>query len=137
MANEIRRADYFYTIVPDRPGEAACILEGLRNAGISLQAICGFPHARKGQLDFVPADSAAFVQAAKKLKIKLSKRKTVFMITGDDQVGAVAEFMELISAAKINVVAMQGIASGGGRYGAILWVKPKDAKKAAKALGIA
>jgi hypothetical protein len=137
MASEIRRADYFYTMVPDKPGEAACILAGLRDASISLLAFCGFPQGRKGQLDFVVADSAAFVKAARKMKIKLSKKKTAFLVSGDDQVGAAAEFMEKLAAAKINVVSMQGISAGIGRFGAILWVKPADIKKAAKALGIA
>jgi hypothetical protein len=137
MANKIRRADYFYTIVPDKPGEASCILAGLRDAGISLLAFCGFPQGRKGQLDFVVADSAAFVKAARKMKIKLSKKKTAFLVCGDDQAGAAADFMGKLAAAKINVVSMQGIAAGAGRFGAILWVKPADTKKAAKALGLA
>jgi hypothetical protein len=137
MANEIRRADYFYTMVPDKPGEAACILAGLRDAGIGLLAFCGFPQGRKGQLDFVVADSVSFVKAARKMKIKLSKKKTAFLIAGDDQIGAAAEFMEKLAAVKINVVSMQGITAGAGRFGAILWVKPADIKKAAKALGIA
>jgi hypothetical protein len=137
MANKIWRADYFYTMVPDKPGEAACMLAGLRDAGIGLLAFCGFPQGRKGQLDFVVADSAAFVKAARKMKIKLSKKKTAFLVSGDDQIGAAAEFMEKLAAAKINVVSMQGITAGAGRFGAILWVKSADMKKAAKALGIA
>jgi len=137
MANKIQQANYFYTVVPDKPGEAACILAGLRDAGINLLAFCGFPQGRKGQLDFVVGDSAAFVRAARKMKIKLSKKKTAFLISGNDQVGAAAEFMEKLAAAKINVVSMQGIGAGAGRFGAILWVKPADIKKAAKVFGIA
>ncbi len=137
MTNEVRRVDYYYTMVPDKPGEAACVLAGLRDAGVNLVAFCGFPEARKGQLDFVPSDPAAFVRAAKKLGLALSRKKAGFLVQGDDQPGAVAEFMEKLGAAKINVVSVQAISSGSGRFGAILWVKAGDVRKAAKALGAA
>ncbi|UCG12895.1 MAG: hypothetical protein JSU72_20915 [Deltaproteobacteria bacterium] len=35
---------------------------------------------------------------------------------------------------KINVTAADAVAAGKGRYGMILWVKPKDYAKAARAL---
>ncbi len=135
MINKIRRVDYFYTLVPDRPGEAARILSGLRDARINLIAFCGFPERRKGQLDFIPSNSATFVKAAKKIGLKLSSKKTGFLVQGDDKPGAVASFMEKLGAAKINVVSMQAVSSGTGRFGAMLWVKASDVKRAAKALG--
>jgi hypothetical protein len=137
MASEIRKVDYFYSMVPDKPGEAARVLAGLRDAGLNLTAFCGFPEGRKGQLDFIPSDPAAFVKEAKKQGITISRKKTGFLIQGDDYTGAAAEFMERLAAAKINVVSMQAISSGTGRFGAMLWVKPVDVRKAAKALGVA
>jgi hypothetical protein len=136
MANEICMVDYFYTLIADKPGRAACILGGLRDAGVNLLAFSGFPEGRKGQLDFIPSDAVAFVKAAKKMKLEVSKKKTGFLIQGEDQPGAVAELLEKLAAAKINVVSMQGICAGAGRYGGLLWVKAGDVKKAAKALGL-
>ena len=40
-----------------------------------------------------------------------------------------------LAAAKVNVVAMDAVAAGSGRWGAILWVAPRDVKKAAGVLG--
>jgi len=40
-----------------------------------------------------------------------------------------------LAAAKVNVVAMDAVAAGSGRWGAILWVAPRDLKKAAGVLG--
>jgi hypothetical protein len=137
MANEIRLVDYYYTMVPDKSGEAARVLAGLRDAGVNLIAFCGFPEKRKGQLDFIPSEAAAFLAAAKMMKLSLSRKKRGFLVQGDDQPGAVAEFMEKLGAAKINVVSMQAISAGAGRYGGILWVKAADVRKAAKALGLA
>jgi hypothetical protein len=135
MADEICRVDYFYVMVPDKPGEAACILRGLHDAGINLFAFSGFPKGRKGQLDFIPSDTAAFLKAAKKMKLALSKKKTGFLLQGDDRPGTMAAILEKLSAAKINTVSAQAICAGAGRYAGLLWVKPKDVKKAAKVLG--
>jgi hypothetical protein len=134
MADEIQRVQYFYTQVPDKPGEGAKVLGALKEAGINLLAFVAFPNGRRAHLDFVPVDQAAFKEAAKKAKIKLVGPKTGFLIQGEDRPGAVAEIVSRLSDAKINLTALQGIAAGAGRYGAILWVKPRDVNKAAKVL---
>jgi len=50
-------------------------------------------------------------------------------------VGAVNRHLQKLAAAKINVTAADGVAAGQGRYGMILWVKPRDYARAARALG--
>jgi prephenate dehydratase len=136
MADTIRRINYYYTTAPDKPGEGTRVLEALRRAGINLLAFHAFPSARKSQLDFIPADAVAFGAAAKQAKIKLSKPKTAFLIDGDDRVGALASVLAKLGAAKINVTAVTGVCGGMGRFGAILWVKPRDVSKASAALGL-
>jgi hypothetical protein len=134
MAEQIQRVPYFYTEVPDKPGEGAKVLGVLKQAGINLLVYVAFPKGRRAQLDFVPVDQAAFKEAAKRAKIKLVGPKTGFLIQGDDRAGAIADIVSKLSGAKINITALQGIAAGAGRYGAILWVKPRDVNKAAKVL---
>lgn len=131
----IRRVEYFYTLVPDKPGEGARALATLRGAGVNLLAYSGFPAGRRAQLDFVPSDPAAFKQVAKQAKWKVKGPKRGFLIQGDDRVGACAEILDKLAAAKINVTAMDAVSAGAGRYGAILWVKPGAFKKAAQVLG--
>ena len=135
MADTIRMVDYYYTTVPNKPGEGARVLGILKNAGVNLLAFSAFPSARKSQVDFVPSDAAAFVAAAKSAKLKLSRPKKAFLIDGEDRVGALQEILARLGAAKINVTAVDGVCAGAGRYGAILWVKPRDLKKAAQVLG--
>ena len=135
MSDTVRKVDYFYVVVPDKPGEGAKVLSALAAEGINLLAFSGFPSARKGQLDLVPEDSAAFKLAAKKLKLKLSPRKSGFLLQGDDRVGAMKETLDKLAAAKINVTAMDAVSSGEGHYGAIFWVKPQAVARAAKLLG--
>ncbi len=135
MSDTITRVDYFYTMVPDKPGEAARMLAALRDAGVNLLAFSGFPEGRRGQLDFVPADAAAFRQAAKKAGWKITGPKRAFLLQGDDRVGAVAEVLGKLAEARINVTAIDALCAGADRYGAILWVKQRDFARAAKALG--
>lgn len=137
MAEDIRRVDYYYVTVPDKPGEGARILAALHEAGVNLLAFSGFPAAaRKAQLDFIPENPAAFAKAARKAGLKLSPKKSGFLIQGEDRPGAVAEVMGKLATAGINVTAIQAICAGAGRYGAILWVKSPDLRKASKALGV-
>jgi hypothetical protein len=42
--------------------------------------------------------------------------------------------LQKLEKANINVTAVDAVSAGDGRYGAILWVKPLDVKKAAKSL---
>lgn len=137
MAETVRGMDYYYVLVPDKPGEGARILDELRSTGVNLVAYSGFPSGRGAQLDFVPVDSAAFKAVAKQKKWKVKGPKRAFIIEGDDRLGACAAVLDRLAAAKINVTAMDAVAAGGGRYGAILWVNPRDVKRAAAILGAA
>lgn len=136
MADTIRTAQYFKIETPNKPGEFARALSFLREARVNLLAFAGFPRGRRDQLDFVPADPAAFRAAAKQAKWKIKGPGTCFVVEGDDRPGAVADLLSPLAAAKINVTAIDAASAGGGRYGALFWVKPRDVKKAAKVLGV-
>jgi len=135
MPDTIRVVDYYYTTTPDKVGEGARLLGVLRDARANLLVLSAFPSKRKTQVDFVPSDSTSFLAAAKAAQIKLSRAKKVFLIQGDDRVGAMQEILAKLASAKIGVKAIQGVSAGEGRYGAILWVDQKHVKKAATALG--
>lgn len=136
MADVMRRIDYYYTVVPNRPGEGAKVFNALKAGNVNLIAFNGFQTStRRAQIDFVPSDRDAFLAVAQKAWIKLVGPKVAFLIQGEDRVGAVADILGKLEQVRINVVAMQAIASGTGRYGAILWVKPRNISKAAQVLG--
>ena len=134
MADTVRPVDYFYVQVPHRVGEAVKALRALKDAGVNLLGFSGFPEGRRAQLDFIPADAAAFKSVAKANKWKVVGPKRGFLVQGDDRVGAVADLLERLGAAKINVTAIDAVAVTDGRYGAIFWVAAKDVKKAATLL---
>ncbi len=135
MADTIRRVDYFYIEVPDKPGEGARALSALQEAGINLLAYSGFPKGRRAQLDFVPEDPAAFRRAAKKAGWKPTGPKRAFLIQGEDRIGAVSDIVRTLADAKINITALDAVCAGGGRFGVILWVEPRDFVRTGKTLG--
>src|SRR5262245_34031243 len=99
MPEIVKRVQYFYTEVPDKPREGARILTMLKEAGLNLLAYSGFPKGKRAQLDFIPADVAAFRAAARKAKLTLAGPKTEFLIQGEDRPGAVAEVIAKLAAA--------------------------------------
>ena len=134
MPDTIRQVDYFYMLVPQKTGEGARVLRTLKDAGVNLVAFSGFPEGRRAQLDFIPADAAAFKNAAKANKWKVVGPKRGLLIQGDDRVGAIADLVGTLANAKINVTAIDAVCAD-GRYGALCWVAPRDMKKAAQVLG--
>ena len=137
MADSVRVVEYFYVTAPQKPGVGAALLNELRQAGVNLLALSGFPSGRGAQIDFIPEDGAAFRAAAKKAKWKVTGPKKAFLLAGDDRPGAIAEVLQKPADAKINVTAVDAACAGSGRYGAILWVAPRDVTRAARTLGAA
>jgi hypothetical protein len=130
----VRKASYYSMKVPQRPGSGAQLLAALKAAKVNLLAFTGFPAGGGAQVDFIPKDNARFTQAARKAKMKLSARKTVFLAQGNDKVGALTQILNRLAKAGISVVSLQAVTAGKGRYGAMLWVKAKDVARASRAL---
>ena len=136
MADLIRIVPYFNVQIADKPGTLAGVLAPLREAGGNLLAVHAFPRSRRTQVDVVPEDPTAFKSIAKMHKLKVQGPKMCLLVDGDDRPGALADLTDRLGSAKINMIAVTGLSAGQGRFGAILWVKPGDMKKAAKVFGV-
>jgi len=135
MPATIRMVEYAYVTVAHRAGEAAHILEALRDANVNLLAFSGFPQGRnKAQIDVVTDDIDGLKAAAKRHKWKLSRTKRAFLAQGTDEVGAALPPIAKMAEAKINVIAVDAVAAGEGRFGMLFWVAPRHYKRAAKLL---
>ena len=135
MADRVRLVDYFYITASDRPGEGARVLSQLKDAGVYVTAIHAFPSGRRVQIDFMPANAAAFKATARKAGWKVAGPKKVFVIDGPDRTGALMNHFAKLGKAKINVTAASALAAGARWFGAVLWVKPRDVQRAARVLG--
>jgi len=135
MADSIRKVDYFSMAVSNRPGAALPVLDTLRDAGVNLLAFTGFPNGRQAQIDLIPENTPALAKVARNAGLKLSVKKSGFLVQGKDRSGAIAAILEQLAEAKINVTAIDAMCAGAGRYAALLWVKPDMVSKASKVLG--
>jgi hypothetical protein len=130
----IRKVDYFVLRSPNRAGEGAKLLKALKSAGVNLIALSAFPEGKGAQVDLVPENSAALKRFAQKAGLKLGAAKTGFVVQGSDRVGVLAGMMDKLGQAGVNITAIDAVAAGFLRFGAIFWVKPKDVQKAARLL---
>jgi hypothetical protein len=131
----IRKLDYYSMKVPNRPGAGAKLLDAMKAANVNLLAFTGFPAGGAAQVDFIPKNRAAFVRAARKARMKISGRKTVFLVQGTDKVGALTGILRRLAGARIGLTALDAVTAGGGRFGAMFWVKKKDVGRASRLLG--
>lgn len=137
MSDTVRRVEYYYVTVSDKPGAGLKALSQLKEAGVNLGAYLGFPSRKgKSQIDLFPEEAATLKRALEKTGLRLVGPRKAFLIQGDDRVGAVADLLRPLAEAKINVKAAAAATAGGGRYGMMLWVTQASYEKAAKALGV-
>ncbi|MEK6806668.1 MAG: hypothetical protein AABY95_08465 [Pseudomonadota bacterium] len=130
----IRKVEYYVLQTPNKPGHGAWLFTRLKQHGVSLLAMTAFPNGLKSQVDLMPENAAKLKAAAKKMNLKLSAKKTGFLMQGSDRAGAIVGVLDKLGRAKINIVAIDAVTAGWRRFGAIFWVKPADVAKAAKLL---
>lgn len=137
MPDEVKQIDCVQVTIANRPGEGARVLTALRHAGANLVGLSGSRHGRhQAQLSFPTEDPAGFVRAAETAGIPLSGRETAFLVRGADCTGLLAKVTTKIALAGINITSAQMICTTGGFCDGLVWVKPADVTRAAKALGL-
>jgi hypothetical protein len=110
-------------------------MNAFKEAGINFTGLWGYPVAEATtRVDLVPEVPADFKKAAKKLKIQISEKQIGFWVSGKDKRGAIADVLQKLADAGVNVRAAQAICSGAGRFGALIQVDAEDVKAATKAL---
>ena len=135
MADRVRRVNYCYVTVPNRAGQGAKVLAELKEAGVNPLAFSAFPaKGGKAQLDIVAENMAAIRRVARRNGWRLSRRKQGFLVQGVDAVGAVHRHVQKLADQTINITAVAAVTAGKGRYGMILWVKPKHYRRATRVL---
>jgi hypothetical protein len=135
MAARIRRAQYYYVMVKDRPGESYRLLSLLAEQGVDLHAFNAIPlGGETTQLMLFPADVALFLKAVSQAGLSPVGPQHAFLITGDDKLGAFAEIHRKLAEARINVFSSSGVTDGRGGFGYLIHVRPEDYERAAGVL---
>jgi hypothetical protein len=135
MPDTVRQVDHFSVQVPNQPGEAFRVLSTLVSAGVNLLACSGIPRGGVAEINVVPDDTRAFKAAIRKAGLQFTGEKSGFLIQGEDRPGALAEHLQKLGEAGINVAGIEGVSAGDGRWGAIVWVEDADLERAGRLLG--
>lgn len=137
LAPNIRRAEYYYTSVKDEPGEAFKFLDGLAGQGVNLLAFSAVPTGHlTTQLMIFPDESSNLLSLAKKAGLNLFGPNQAFVVNGSNELGALRQIHSLLYQANINIQASNGVTTSKDNYGYIIYVRPEDFERAARALGI-
>jgi hypothetical protein len=137
MAFKIRRADYFYATIDDEPGEAYRLLSQLAGQGVNLLAFAGVPVGpMRTQLTLFPEDASRMEDAARKAGWMLDGPHAALLVQGDDELGALARIHVKLYETRVNVYAYSGVADGRGAFGYVLYVRPEEFERAARAMDV-
>ncbi len=135
MGFTVRRVEYYYATLNERPAEAYTALTALAHQGVSFVAVTVVPMGPDGtQLTMFPAEPARLVDAARKAGLALHGPTTALLVQGHDELGALATIHGTLHDAGVEVFASSGVADGRGYYGYILYVRPEHAERAAQVL---
>lgn len=137
MTYQVQRAEYFYTTVPDEPGQALKLLSLLAEKGINLLAFTAVPVGpNHTQVTLFPDDVAKTVSEARKAQLPLDGPYAALLVQGADALGALAAVHAKLYEANVNVYASSGVADGRGGYGYVIYVRGQDYDASLKALGV-
>jgi hypothetical protein len=135
MGVHIRRVEYYYVTVKDRPDESYRLLSLLAQQGVDLLAFSAVPMGGEAtQLMLFPVDPALFKNASGMTGLDAVGPQHAFLITGDDQLGACAEIHRKLAEAQINVFSSSGVTDDRGGFGYVIHLRPEDYERAATVL---
>jgi hypothetical protein len=134
VADVVRKVEYFSIQVPNAPAKAFGVLSTLVSSGVDLLACVGVPHGRRAKIDVVPADPSKFKRVVKKAGLAFTSEKSGFLIQGTDRTGALTDHLQKLGEGGINVIGIDALSAGEGRWGAIIWVDDDSVRKAATVL---
>jgi len=137
MATRIRRVEYFHANVMDEPGEAYKVLSALAGLGVNLVGFTAVPVGPdRTQITLFPEDPGKMRSEAQKAGMALDGPHRALLVQGDDELGVLATVHEKLYRAGVNVYASSAIADGAGKFGHLIYVRPEDYDRAAKALSV-
>lgn len=137
MGFTVKRADYYYTTVNDRPAEAYALLTHLAGLGVNLVALTAVPMGPDStQLTLFPEDPLRLLDAAKKAGLVLNGPHAALLVQGDDEPGALGSIHARLHDAGAEMFASSGVTDGRGHFGYVVYVRPEHSERAARALQV-
>ena len=119
--------------LPNTPGALAGVCRLLSDERINIIAMV---LDASGQLRLVLDNHVHGAATLREHHHQVSERD-VIVTSIPNTPGSLAPVLRLVADARINVTAIDAVCAGSSRYGAILWVAPRDVTRAARTRGAA
>ncbi len=133
----IRRCNYFYVTIQDKPGEGFRLFSQLAELGVDLVAFTGAPVGPlRTQFALFPASDEALRQASERGRFTVDGPHPALLAQGEDEPGALAKIHETLFAAGVNVHSASGVSDGKDGFGYVMHVERGQFDRAAEALGV-
>lgn len=135
MAYSIQRVEYYYTTIPDRPGQAYELLSELADLDIDLLAFTAVPVGPDHvQLTLFPDDPSRLETEAERAGLTLDGPHEAILVQGDDELGALAGIHARLAEASVDIYASSGVTDGQGEFGYLIYVRENQFDRAMEAL---
>ena len=133
MALNVKRVTELAFNVEDRPGMLADITRHLAEAGINLVALLAWSEGGgRARVGCVAEDVGKLKALAAQFGIEV-REHTLFLLEGEDRVGALVELATELGNAGVNITGVNACANF-GRYTCLLRVADEDVEKAGAVL---
>lgn len=137
MAVTVRAVEYFHVTVERGAAEASRLLSTIAAAGVNLLVFNAVPTGTSHtELVLFPDKPDELARAVERLGLTLTAPEKALLVQGDDRLGAVAEIYAKLASVHADVYASYGVTDGRGGFGYVLYVRQKDFRIAAEALGV-
>jgi len=90
-------------VLDNRPGTLADLGEALGEAGINLDAMCGFPCEGKGVIHILVEDAGGARSALENAGLTVESERDVILFEAEDRPGMLGEIMRKLANAGVNV----------------------------------
>jgi hypothetical protein len=88
----------------DEPGELAHVGDVLGKAGVNIAGLCALPRGGQAELHVLVQDPTPAFEALEGAGIKIEEEQEVIVLDMDDRPGALAEVVQKLGRAKINLL---------------------------------
>lgn len=137
MAFDARKVQYFHANLTGGSDNAYDTLTQIASLGANLLALVSVPMGPDTIQFTLFAENPRKLQSiARDAGLALDGPHEAVLVQGVDELGAIARVHVLMREAGIDCYASSGVTDGHGYFGYILYVRPGEADKAAKALAV-
>ena len=135
MSFSVQQVQYFNASFDSEAGEAYDLLADLAGLGVNLLAFSALPvGANRTQFTLFPDEPKKFITDCKRAGLALDGPHSALVVQGNDKPGILAGIHTKLHRANVKYFAANGVTTGKGDFGYVIYFREQDTSKALAAL---